>query len=801
MKKLLTVITSVILSVTMLVLGPAQLAASAAASEKPEYISEVKVGMGQTSDEAAKELLEEGYTILTKEDGSYADFNEGAGSKSALKAGPNQKIVYLGYKTTSDASDAITDLAVMNMDGGYSFQEYEILMDTQMETQVKPFVDRFIATLAEYRENLGKPADTLNFKRADYYRNLLNKLTDDDTGGKPLGDLLMNETKYEMGDEAYNALSDEEKKNHCDILTLLMQGNGQAVLLMETELAKSADAMDDTWLDRFLSSDPDSLYNTIKRKNPTMTHSEVNAELDKQYYDTARKIVEKWSAFGEVLAGYDEAFEKTTAVSEVDAEALGEKIDSVGENASQDAAADAAVSALEAESAMVESGVAAEDVVVWEYLYATEYGDSNLYDFFDRDASEFNTEEGIRELYPMVDALTAGQIAALDFLSIKDMILMAYADENGFSSVDTDSMEPASIYEGVNREIYERGGVALTNDALRAKANAQEKSTSFELSTLGIVLWGCTAVAGAVAMGTAIADAAMKASEIGKASQKLADAQKHLSNIQAQLKKIAETGLNKQYQVTLTHVEQANINNVNDLTEKLEKTTKEVASKSSVCKYLAVGFTVAMVILSVVSIIQTVSELVEYYNVDFAPIPKYIVDEVDITATNEKGEKVMIQNQTAYYKAVLCNRTAGSSDIEKENYDILLDRNDLNGDVGKQWLALYSVKYENGTPILADSLKFVNGSSDLPEGYTTGVHRFGEKGAFNLTSKYYCYNDPNNGTYLFFRNAASTVKDIAAATGSMFSGGSLAIGAAGGLIVGFVVALMITKAAKKKEEA
>jgi hypothetical protein len=796
MRKLLTVITSVILCMTMLVIGPAQLVASAAASDKPEYISEIKVGMGQTSDEAVKELLEEGYTILTKEDGSYADLNENAGSKSALKAGPNQKIVYLGYKTTSDATDAITDLAVMNMEGGYSFQEYEILMDTQMETQVKPFVERFIATLVEYRENLQKPTDSLNYKRANYYRNLLNKLTDDDTDGKPLGDLLVNKTKYELGDEAYDALSDDEKKNHCDILTLLMQGNGQAVLMMETMLAKSSDSMDDTWLDRFLPSDPDSLYNTMKRKNPTMTRSEINAELDKKYYDTARKIADKWSAFGEVLARYDESFEKATAVSEVDAEALGETIDSVGENASEDAA----VSALEAESTMVESGVAAEDVVVWEYLNATEYGDSTLFDFFDRDVSELSSEEGIRELYPMVDALSAGQIAALDFLSIKDMILMAYADENGFDSVNTDNMEPASIYEGVNREIYERGGVALTNDALRAKANAQSQSTSFELSTLGIVLWGCTAVAGAVAMGTAIADAAMKASEIGKASQKLADAQKHLSNIQAQLKKIAETGINKQYQVTLTHVEQANINNVNDLTAKLEKTTQEVASKSSVCKYLAVGFTVAMVILSVVSIIQTVSELIEYYNVDFAPIPKYIVDEVDITATNEKGEKVMIQNQTAYYKAVLCNRTAGDTDIEKKNYEILLDRNDLNGDVGKQWLALYSVKYENGTPILADSLKFVNGSSELPDGYTAGVHRFGEKGAFNLTSKYYCYNDPNNGTYVFFKNAASTVKDIAATTGSMFSGGSLAIGAAGGLIIGFVVALMITKATKKKEE-
>ena len=96
MKKILTIITSLVLCVTVMALCPAQVIASAAENEKANYISEVKVGMGETSDDAAKELLDEGYTILAKDDGSYADLNENAGSKSFLKSGPNQKIVYLG---------------------------------------------------------------------------------------------------------------------------------------------------------------------------------------------------------------------------------------------------------------------------------------------------------------------------------------------------------------------------------------------------------------------------------------------------------------------------------------------------------------------------------------------------------------------------------------------------------------------------------------------------------------------------------------------------------------------------------
>ena len=185
MKRLIMIFTSALLCMTMLIIGPAQVLASAADNNEQKYISEVKIGMGETSEQASKELLEEGYTILKDDSGNYADLNKDAGSKSILKEGPNQKIVYLGYKTTANASDAITDLAVMNMRGGYSFEDYEKMVNEHMDTQIKPFVDRFIATLKEYRENLKKPQDSANFKRANYYKTLLNKLTDDDTGGKP----------------------------------------------------------------------------------------------------------------------------------------------------------------------------------------------------------------------------------------------------------------------------------------------------------------------------------------------------------------------------------------------------------------------------------------------------------------------------------------------------------------------------------------------------------------------------------------------------------------------------------------
>ncbi len=811
MKKIVIMLTSLLLCMTMLMLGPMQTVAAAAEIEKKIYISEVKVGMGETSDEAAKELLAEGYTILTNDKGEYADLNKDAGAKSPLKAGPNQKIVYLGYKTTENAGEAITDLAVMNMNGGYSYQEYEKLISTHMDTQIKPFVDRFIATLTEYRENLKKPKDSANYKRADYYRMLLNKLTDDDTGGKPLGDLLINPTKYEMGDDAYNKLSAEEKKNHCDILTLLMQGNGQAIMLMETELTKAADSSDNTWLDRFLATDLDALTKSVKEENLTFTPSEINAELDKKYNDDTKKILEKWSVFNEILLNYDNALETAEEITKTDTS----KEIALNEKMSDEELKETTAELLDTEAAMVKGSMAAEDIVVHDYLEATEYGDGTLLEFFERDASEFNDEDTIRELYPIVEALSGGQIAGLDFLSIKDMILMAITDENGFKTVDVKDMEPASIYQDVNREIYEKGGVALTSDALRQQANAQDKQSTFELSKMGIVLWTCTAVSGLAAAGSAIGMSAFKP-DVLKDADKL---QKAMNASVVEIDRIDQyyKGLpvsmrddtlraNRILLEKMTYDNNSGRLNMMKNTHKFKEAAKQFSARSNICKYLAAGFSVAMAILAGFSIYTTIKEMMDYYKVNFAPIPKYIVEKTDIVVTNEKKEEVLIRNQTAYYKVVSCNRKDGSSDVEKKNHEILLDRSDLNGDVGTQWLALYSVKYENAMPILADSLKLKMGKGDAPEGYSTGIHRFGESAAFNLTSRYYCYNDPNEVTYVYFKRDAVSVKELTAAapqntvTGSLFSGGSLALGAVGGLAVGVAITLLFIFYVRKRKE-
>ena len=91
-------LTALILTLTFIVMVPLQ---TVGAAEKGKYVSEVYVAYGKNADAAKKVLEDKGYTPVE------GNLNEG-GKTYAM----------LGYKTTDDPQQAITDLSVMNMNGG-----------------------------------------------------------------------------------------------------------------------------------------------------------------------------------------------------------------------------------------------------------------------------------------------------------------------------------------------------------------------------------------------------------------------------------------------------------------------------------------------------------------------------------------------------------------------------------------------------------------------------------------------------------------------------------------------------------
>ena len=96
-------ITAAVLTGAMALQQPVQLIAQAAAT--PEYLSEVIISYGNSDEEAKNWLNENGYQIVDQ------NLNQGAegGAEWMSWAGlaSEKRSVYLGYKTTNNASEAI----------------------------------------------------------------------------------------------------------------------------------------------------------------------------------------------------------------------------------------------------------------------------------------------------------------------------------------------------------------------------------------------------------------------------------------------------------------------------------------------------------------------------------------------------------------------------------------------------------------------------------------------------------------------------------------------------------------------
>ena len=808
MKRITTVTLVILMALLMACLMPIQVFADSL----PEYISEVKVYIGSYSN-----AEKEGFKILNGDNGKPVDLNQGAGGGLGSKG---DKAVYLGYKTTTDSKEAITDLALMNMKGGYSTADYDALMEVQMKSQIIPFVKNFMATINEYRENYNSDIES-NRIRAQYVHDMLNKLTDDDCGGAGLGDLFLNETKYEMGDDAYNALSDEQKKEHADIVTIVAQSNGQATLLMNNLLTRASDTNEDTWIDRFSELTYDDLADLTG-----MSPSDAFAELSMLYDDDATDLLYIWDDFREELESYEESLQNIVDSEGFDYEGMEEKYDNFDmETASSDEVLEALIDMTDERSETTQTVADLGVIAVHEYLDSIEYGDGTLLDFFMQTSEEI--EEDITVLYPLIASLTDGQRAGMEYVSLKELILMTVTDAEEFDNGELESIETVSIYDGVDRGIYQKGGVALTSDALRK--DALEKSaegTSPLLSTFTKVMIGVSAasivasITSIVARNMYFAKAAASMTQIQTAISTLKTS---IATNQQTLTQLGNTINNSHYfaggaagivETTPNGIKYINtmadvpddvakamtefmstrsaIEQSEKTIQKLESTYQNVAASKVTVNRLMVGVTVAMVIITAFTTYLTWRDMQAHYRVDFTPVPNYMVEEKDIVGYNSRGEKIILKNQSAYYKVVESNLKKGDY-----KFDEIGAVADMNGCVGKQWLALYAVRNQAMEPILASSLMVVVGSSSIPAGYSTGIHMFGSKSAFNLNSNLYDWNESAKSVFVYYKTDSSA----ASTTGSNFTGGTLALTGGAGLAVGAIVTALAMKPRKKKAEA
>ena len=893
-------IVAVILLVSVLALSPLQTFAAASTV----YISEIKLGYGSTPKEAYDYLTGEGYQIVTyghtykntkveEKYQKYADLNQGGGSKFKKDV-----VVYMGYKTTQNKDEAITDIAAMNMMGGYSFAQYEELIDKYRESTIKPFLDRFMSTVQEYRDNYNS-SNAENKAKAVYIHDLLNLITDDDTG-MGMGDLLLNKTSEDYGYDEYKKLSNEEKKKYGDLTVILMQGNTSTVFAIEQMLTLAADTNEKTWIERLVDLGPDGLLNTYTQQGKSP--SDAQKEMAQEYEDTALKIAAKWEDFRNELLEYKGMINENTVLEDDGDEPMQEEADATpdeenageaetGQTASKEGAADenipeatdddvknvkTADQVVEVvEDTMVGSGALCEEVEVvktayiYNYLTSVKYGDSTLCDFFLKSSDEVSGDN-IAQLYPMVSVLTKGQRAGTEFLSLKQMVQCGstenrfYAESKENTSGIVESTPKSSVYSGVNREHF-GSGCALTDEKMRA--DAQNRTSDFNDWAFGItnrtLMFAGISLAAAVPMvisckalraellkkplviTDALESAATSIEKIVK-SKSIYDMQTAATYQMEVLGSFSEPGnylkttmvnysrgkveimknigiYNKldmtSFRITETS-EGMRVRASNGVGQKVDqvfpkeygiKTSDTLQGVSKKCSETAanlnktnwskvfktgaaVVFSLAFLAVSGYTVYCAYNDIKAYYNVEMTIIPKYIVDKKDITYLDDTGKTLVKQNEDAYYEVVRCNRASNApmSGLSK-------DYGDVNGDVAKQWLALYTVKNMSlGNPIVADSFRVVVGTTEVPEKYDASIHMFGEKSAANMTNSVYTYNDSNNGIYVYYKTDADAnpgSKD----TGSVFSTGYVMIAGGIGLIIGAVLGLVITSAVKRKK--
>ena len=721
MSKWFNRIVAGILILTLAFVSPMQFVGSEAAGKNVKYIKEFKLFIKKEGTQADAENW-----CKSQTDGDWhvvdGDLNGGTDATFTKPVG-----VFMCYCTTENEKEAVRNIAVMNEKGNYSENAYQEILKSQ-KSVYKDLVNDLKIQVKGYQENLKNKVNT-----AVRTHDLLNGYREDDSG-KLLGDLL--------------AELDLDQEKDADKLTdILLQANGDVVLFIQQELSLACENAKRSWLDRMVQAGGyDKFYAKIKTAF-NGDDSLAKKNMDIKYKEKATVIADDWDNLKSHLNHIKE-YEEQNGVSSMSEEQL---------------------KTWKVNNLKSPNGAIYEQEVALAYNLANyKYEGKTLLDFFSQDKSEIS-EKNLYKLYPMVACLQDGQFAGLDStVNLYSLINQAFsatllndydkgllkevkdemneeqkkslstAQKNLESITDKQTGKVKSIYEGVNREIF-NGGVAVTSDALKysngAETKWQEKlynnlehyNTCAILSLVGGIIGAIFFNALSYTLLDKVAITAVRdiydygsekiSEETVNFISRVYEEFFHSETTLIQIEDWAKKG-NEEAQTALSAI---------------YKTAKNQSTSYKILHGLAIGLSVIMILITIADIAVNVYGLYQYYNMEHLPIPKYMVD----LSTDRNKETTYIT-----YKSVPDN-----------------DGNpgDLNGRSSKEWLALYQTYDERaGAPIAAPESGYVmrvcsDGDYDYERGQSA-LHLFGisDSERTNLTSTEWSYNDKNGKTFFIY---------------------------------------------------
>ena len=233
------------------------LAINVSAAKNEEFISEVALIYEDSAEDAQKAIEGTDWKLFEQDLNANADYIFDNG-------------VYLIYKTSTNVEDAITDLRVMDMYGGYSISDYERQLEKSRSAYLE-IIKYLRVAAAEFKSlyEAGDPMAAIAYRQMNYYKDVRT------TGGT--------ETNMSMGDFLLNLPGDEQ------IVQVLFEGNSYVVANLIALLAISISGSSDA-----------SLADKVAEN-----YAIKDSFTAEQYYDNAKTLSEYMGNINAKLLRYD----------------------------------------------------------------------------------------------------------------------------------------------------------------------------------------------------------------------------------------------------------------------------------------------------------------------------------------------------------------------------------------------------------------------------------------------------------------------------------------------------------------
>ena len=728
------------------------------AAKDEEYLSDLRLIYADNYEEA-KEIL------ANTEFEDYKIFN------SNLNDNTGKTGVWLAYKTTTDIEEAITDIAVMQMNGGYNEGNYQAMIKQSYKEYLE-FGENYLTAIEYFKTgyDAGHYLSELAHRQLNFYNVVTEGIEDiPEYEGERLGDIFFG------GIDA------------SDLATMFMEGNVYAL-----ENIRSLIAMGVSYNENGMT------YLEQVAEEATKYTADKSIYNDEDFDSLASSIAATLPVFNNIFSEL-EAYESELNYN------------------------DEELTDLEIEYM--------EYMYIAKLMRGTNYlNGKTLYQF----CKDYQiNKEDYSEIYPLVAALNEGQVAMTQVNHYYDVVRYSSSikssealDEELASAEEKYGDNPFNVYTGVDRTIY-RDTFALTSAAYRADALTESGFAAYlrrdemintSMNIVGIAGTAVMALTGAYHISEKVA--------LNRVMDKLYEQQNRYFNgsfVQT------STGNHVTYTEYLDYMfeeyripgydgvnvskytAQQKFDVIDDLLNKdsdffpgfdksrfveikqnwaemqeinpVIKSAKEAADSAQ--EHYAystsdLGFIYVLGgIMMLISAIRLGVEIFNYYHPTYDDIPTAMVDLIDTV----DGDRY-IKYDVVY-------------EAETKNGDLVAA--DLNAFSANRWNALYYTKsYEAGKPLLAGEFVISNNNNTPAKDYAP-VHRFGEVVSYNLNK--YNFNE-SHSIYLSVKqsqNQKSAVADVPDIVGSIFSIGKIVISCSIGAGVG-VLGTIATKELIKKRK-